>query len=75
MTTTIFSVTGMSCGNCVNAVSSELAKLPSVSSVDVDLSTGVVTVASTAALETGDVAAAVDEAGFELTGPGQVISP
>jgi copper chaperone len=71
MTTTTFSVAGMSCGHCVTAVSSELAKLPGVTAVDVDLATGAVTVTSSKVLNPADVAAAVDEAGYELAGTGQ----
>jgi copper chaperone len=61
-----FTVSGMTCGHCVQAVTSELAKLPGVSNVSVDLSTGVATVESSRALDSAEVAAAVDEAGYEL---------
>jgi copper chaperone len=61
-----FTVSGMTCGQCVQAVTSELAKLPGVSNVSVDLSTGVATVESSRALDSAEVAAAVDEAGYEL---------
>ena len=63
---TTYNVTGMSCGHCVAAVTAELSKLPGVASVDVELSTGTVSVESEAALDPADVAAAVDEAGFAL---------
>jgi copper chaperone len=61
-----FTVSGMTCGHCVQAVTSELAKLPGVSNVSVDLSTGVATVESSRALDSSEVGAAVDEAGYEL---------
>jgi copper chaperone len=61
-----FTVSGMTCGHCVQAVTSELANLPGVSNVSVDLSTGVATVESSRALDSAEVAAAVDEAGYEL---------
>jgi copper chaperone len=61
-----FTVSGMTCGHCVQAVTSELANLPGVSNVSVDLSTGVATVESGPALDSAEVAAAVDEAGYEL---------
>jgi copper chaperone len=63
---TVYSVKGMTCGHCVSAVSSEIGKLDGVDSVTVDLATGAVTVSSTAALEPAAVAAAVEEAGYEI---------
>lgn len=66
-TTATYTVSGMTCGHCVNAVSSEIAKLPGVSSVDVDLESGRVTVASAQPLDDGVLRAAVDEAGYEVT--------
>jgi len=64
--TKIYSVAGMTCQHCVNAVSEEVGKLHGVESVDVDLAAGTVTVTG----EVGDdaVRAAVDEAGYELVG-------
>ena len=66
MTTTTFTVRGMTCGHCVNAVSAEVEALPGVSNVEVDLTTGTVTVTSEQPLDTGAVRAAVDEAGYRL---------
>jgi copper chaperone len=66
MTTTAYTVQGMTCGHCVNAVSAEVGALPGVSQVDVDLTTGTVTVTSEQPLDTEAVRAAVDEAGYEL---------
>ncbi len=66
MTTQTYSVTGMTCGHCVHAVTSELKAIDGVSDVDVDLvagATSTVTVTSAAPLERDDVAAALDEAG------------
>jgi copper chaperone CopZ len=63
---TTYTVTGMTCDHCVQAVSGELAALPGVDSVTVDLSSGAVTVSSAAPLADADVRAAVDEAGYEL---------
>lgn len=39
-TTTTYTVTGMSCGHCVTAVTDELSKLDDVTRVDVDLDSG-----------------------------------
>ncbi|MER6786851.1 heavy-metal-associated domain-containing protein [Streptomyces sp. NPDC000658] len=66
--TTVYKVSGMSCGHCEGAVSGELSELAGVTSVKAVASTGEVTVVSDAALDEGAVRAAVDEAGFELVG-------
>jgi copper chaperone len=65
-TTATYTVTGMSCGHCVAAVTEELTKLPGVSTVAVVLERGHVTVQSEQPLEDEAVRAAVDEAGYEL---------
>ena len=62
----VYSVKGMTCGHCVSAVSTEIGKLDGVDTVTVDLATGAVTVTSAAPLEVASVAAAVEEAGYEL---------
>ncbi|MBE8469668.1 heavy-metal-associated domain-containing protein [Streptomyces justiciae] len=66
--TTVYKVSGMSCGHCEGSVSGEISELPGVSSVKAVASTGEVTVVSTAELDEEAVRAAVDEAGFELVG-------
>ncbi|MFI5819245.1 heavy-metal-associated domain-containing protein [Streptomyces rishiriensis] len=64
--TTVYKVSGMSCGHCEGAVSGELSELAGVTSVKAVASAGEVTVVSTVALDEAAVRAAVDEAGFEL---------
>jgi copper chaperone CopZ len=64
--TQTFLVQGMSCDHCVGAVTAEITKLPRVERVDVDLASGHVTVVAKAPLSEADIAAAVDEAGYEL---------
>ena len=64
--TTTYTVTGMTCEHCVNAVTGELVALPGVDDVRIDLGTGAVTVTSETPLPAADVRAAVDEAGYEL---------
>ncbi|MFJ8599520.1 heavy-metal-associated domain-containing protein [Streptomyces shenzhenensis] len=66
--TTVYEVSGMSCGHCEGAVSGEISELPGVSSVKAVASSGEVTVISAARLDEDAVRAAVDEAGFELVG-------
>lgn len=64
--TATYTVSGMTCGHCVAAVTEELSKLPGVTAVDVELDGGFVTVESERPLDDGAVRAAVDEAGYEL---------
>jgi copper chaperone CopZ len=64
--TSTYTVTGMTCSHCVEAVTGEISTLPGVADVRVDLTSGAVTVTSAAPLEDDAVRAAVDEAGYEL---------
>jgi copper chaperone len=66
-TTTTFTVHGMTCGHCVAAVTEEVAKLANVNDVDVDLASGAVTVHSDGPVDPAEFAAAVDEAGYEVS--------
>ncbi|MEU6579339.1 heavy-metal-associated domain-containing protein [Nocardia sp. NPDC046763] len=66
MATSTYTVTGMTCGHCVGSVQKEIGKIDGVTSVDVDLANGLVTVESGAPLTDADVVAAVDEAGYEV---------
>lgn len=65
-TTRTYRVQGMTCEHCVAAVTRELGALDAVTDVQVELTTGEVTVRSDRPLEDAAVAAAVDEAGYEL---------
>lgn len=65
-TTATYTVTGMTCGHCVSAVTEELNRLPGVRDVRVDLESGAVTVASDGPLPIDEVRNAVDEAGYQL---------
>ena len=64
--TSTYTVVGMTCGHCVQAVTGELSALPGVDAVQIDLGTGAVTVTSETPLTAEEVRAAVDEAGYEL---------
>ncbi len=71
MTTTNYTVTGMTCRHCVSAVTDEVSALPGVTSVDVDLVAGgesTMTVASDSPLDDERVRAAVEEAGYSVVG-------
>ncbi|MYT28206.1 MULTISPECIES: heavy-metal-associated domain-containing protein [unclassified Streptomyces] len=66
--TTTYKVTGMTCGHCEGAVSSEIGEIAGVSAVQAVASTGLVTITSEAPLDEAEVRAAVDEAGYDLVG-------
>lgn len=74
-TTATYTVSGMTCGHCVNAIAAEINSLPGVRGVEVDLPSGGVTVTSAAPLAEAEVAAAVEEAGYQLSGAGPVAGP
>ena len=64
--TKTYTVTGMTCSHCVDAVGSEIKQVPGVTGVRVDLASGAVTVTSEQPIDDTAIAAAVDEAGYEL---------
>jgi copper ion binding protein len=68
MSSANYTVVGMTCGHCVAAVTEEVAQLPGVTAVDVDLASGGLTVTSDAAVDESAVRAAVEEAGYEVAG-------
>lgn len=61
-----YAVKGMTCAHCAAAVTEEIGQLSGVTGVDVDVESGRVTVTSDAPMDTVAVAAAVEEAGYEL---------
>ena len=65
-TTTTFTVTGMTCGHCVAAVTEEVTKLDHVTAVDIDLASGAVSVHSDGPIDPVAFAEAVDEAGYAV---------
>lgn len=58
-------VTGMSCQHCVSAVKGALEEL-GLTSVVVDLDSGVATFTPTTAFSQEQIAEAIDDAGFEV---------
>lgn len=68
MTEATYAVTGMTCDHCVRAVEAEVAKVPGVTSVAVDLAAGRLTVRSQTPVDAAAVRAAVVEAGYEVGG-------
>jgi copper chaperone len=66
MSTQTFPITGLTCGHCVGAVTSEVKALPGVTDVQVDLvaeGTSTLSVTADKTLTDAEVAAALDEAG------------
>lgn len=67
MSTTRYTVTGMTCGHCVSSVTEEIGEIAGVRDVSVDLPTGLVTVTSDREVSADAVRAAVEEAGYQLS--------
>lgn len=66
MSTTRYTVVGMTCGHCVSSVSEEVSQVPGVTDVDVDLASGGLTVTSDSTIDDSAVQAAVEEAGYQV---------
>jgi len=66
MQQSVYSVSGMTCSHCANAVQSEIARVPGVREVTVDLHSGQVTVEADEQPDRAAIRAAVEEAGYEL---------
>ena len=66
MSTTTYRVDGMTCDHCARAVRSELAEVPGVVDVDVDVAAGQVTVTSDEKPDDAAVRAAVQAAGYKV---------
>lgn len=63
MATIDYTVSGMTCGHCVSAVTEEVTAVDGVQTVVVDLPSGRMTVTSADEVPLEAIAAAVDEAG------------
>jgi len=63
---TTFHVDGMTCQRCHDTVADQIARLPGVVAVHIDVATGTVTVAAAKPVDRVEVAAAVRTAGYEL---------
>ena len=67
MTTSTYTVTGMTCEHCVRSVTEEVGAIDGVTDLEIDLATGSLTV-TTADAPVDDIAVreAVSEAGYSL---------
>ncbi|MFD6033680.1 heavy-metal-associated domain-containing protein [Streptomyces griseoincarnatus] len=66
--TTVYDVSGMTCGHCKATLTKEIGALDGVLAVNVDLETGQVAVTSSGEPDDALLAKVVDDAGYELTG-------
>jgi len=66
MNTSTFTVSGMTCGNCVKHVTTEVQKIPGVTAVDITLETGVVVVSAESEIVNSKFESAVIDAGYEM---------
>ena len=66
MSSSVYTVTGMTCSHCVESVKSEVGQVAGVTDVDVDLASGGLTVTGDGAIDEARIREAVAEAGYEL---------
>ena len=62
---TVYSVPGMTCQHCVDAITDEVGQVPGVQSVVVDLESKTVTV-DAPSVDDAALRAAIDEAGYAV---------
>ncbi|MBS41855.1 MAG: cation-transporting ATPase [Nocardioides sp.] len=66
MSTSTYTVTGMTCQHCVASVTEEVSEIEGVQDVGVDLESGSLTVTAPSPVDDDAVRAAVEEAGYAL---------
>ncbi len=66
MSSTDYTVRGMTCDHCAGSVTAEISKITGVTGVKVDVPTGRVSVESDRAVADEAVTEAVEEAGYEV---------
>jgi len=67
MAVSTYTVSGMTCGHCVNAVQTEVSRIEGVREVKVDLASGRLEVSADQPVDEAAVRAAVEEAGYEVS--------
>jgi len=68
MITQTYAVEGMTCGHCAASVQREVRGLPGIADARVDVAAGTLTVVAASEPRDEAIAAAVDEAGYTVTG-------
>lgn len=71
MTTSTYTVSGMTCQHCVRSVTEEVGEIPGVEKVDVDLASGRLAVTAPQ-IDDAAVEAAIREAGYALAPKGDL---
>jgi copper ion binding protein len=66
VTSTDYTVRGMTCDHCAGSVTAEVTKIPGVTAVEVDVKAGRLTVKADKPVPEADVTEAVEEAGYEV---------
>ena len=66
MSSTDYTVRGMTCDHCAGSVTAEITKIPGVTRVQVDVAAGRVSVQADQPVPADAVAEAVEEAGYEV---------
>ncbi|MFG1710489.1 heavy-metal-associated domain-containing protein [Nonomuraea sp. M3C6] len=66
MSTATYIVKGMTCGHCVSSVKEEVGEVAGVTSVEVDLASGLLRVDGDGSVDAAKIVAAVEEAGYEV---------
>jgi copper chaperone len=69
MSSSEYTVRGMTCDHCAGAVSDEVTRIAGVNAVEVDVESGRLTVRSDEPVSDGAVVDAVEEAGYEVVTP------
>ncbi|MHA6631436.1 heavy-metal-associated domain-containing protein [Pseudonocardia sichuanensis] len=66
MTSSTYTVQGMTCDHCAGSVSSEVTKIPGVTDISVDVKAGRLTIVSDEPVPASAVEEAVEEAGYTV---------
>jgi copper chaperone CopZ len=66
MTSSTYTVRGMTCDHCVGSVTAEVTKIPGVTDISVDVKAGRLTILSDEPVPASVVEEAVEEAGYAV---------
>ncbi|WP_433249533.1 heavy-metal-associated domain-containing protein [Streptosporangium sp. CA-135522] len=66
MSTATYKVTGMTCNGCATKVKNQVSTVAGVSSVDVELATGHVTVTAESPIDNAVIMDTIEETGYEV---------
>ncbi|GAA3850498.1 heavy-metal-associated domain-containing protein [Amycolatopsis tucumanensis] len=68
MSTTVYTVQGMTCSGCVNKVTNAVTAVDGVSDVDVDIATGELTVISDEPIDSEAIRKTIADVGYSVVG-------